>query len=206
MLFKKLSTQWAEEICRTANETDAYKIAMVRYVFESILSFCLSVTVLVIVAWILGIVKQALLIGLAGAVIKSFTGGLHMSTPLRCAVTGAIALAAISYLSIFLPITIIPMVIVVLILIAVNVIVWLKAPVESKGKPLTARHKAVLAVLSKIIILLVSIACLFWTKAWGMNEVFYGMIFQVLNLLDGAAWGTEKIDDILGKIERKPVF
>jgi accessory gene regulator B len=206
MLFKKLSTQWAEAICGTAGETDSYKIAMVRYVFEGILSFCLSVTILFIVAWLLGIVKQALLIGLTGAVIKSFTGGLHMSTPLRCAVAGAIALAAISYLSIFLPITAIPVAVIVLILIAVNVIVWLKAPVESKGKPLSARQKVVLGVLSKIIILLISITCLLWTKAWGVNELFFGMVFQVLNLLDRAARGIEKIDDIFGKIERKPVF
>jgi accessory gene regulator B len=206
MLFKKLSTKWAEQICRMANETDAYKIALVRYVFESILSFCLSVTVLFIAAWLLGIVKQALLIGLAGAIIKSFTGGLHMSTPLRCAVGGAITLAGIGYLSIILPITAIPVVIVALILGAVNVIVWLKAPKESQGKPLTANHKVALGILSKIIILLISIACLLWAKAWGINELFYGTVFQVLNLLDSTARGMEKVDYVFGKIEKRPVF
>ena len=115
---------------------------MVRYVFESILSFCLSVSVLLIIAWLLGIVKQALVIGLAGAVIKSFTGGLHISTPLRCAVAGAITLAAISYLSIFLPITAIPVVIVALILIAVNIIVWRKAPERSKRQTLIRPAKS----------------------------------------------------------------
>ena len=206
MLFKKLSTQWAKAICRTANETDDYKIAMVRYVFESILSFCLSVSVLLIIAWLLGIVKQAIMIGLTGAVIKSFTGGLHMSTPLRCAVAGAITLAAISYLSIFLPITAIPVVVVALILIAVNIIVWRKAPKETKGKPLSDRQKVILAILSKIIILLVSITCLLWTKAWAINEIFYGMVFQVANLLVLMERGTEQIDHLLGKIEIKPVF
>ncbi len=206
MLFKKLSTKWAEQICGTAGETDAYKTAMVRYVFESILSFCLSVTVLLIVAWLLGIVKQALLIGLAGAVLKSFTGGLHMSTPLRCAVGGAVILAGIGYLSIALPITAIPTVIVVIILGAANVIVWLKAPRESKGKPLSANQKVVLGILSKIIMLPVSIACLLWPGVWGINELFYGTIFQVLNLLAATALVMDKIDYVFGKIERKPVF
>jgi hypothetical protein len=32
------------------------------------------------------------------------------------------------------------------------------------------------------------------------------MVFQVINLLDITARGTGKIDNILGKIERKPVF
>ncbi len=206
MLFKKWSTMWAEGLSRTTGETDTYKIAMVRYVFESILSFCLSVTVLLIVAWLLGIVKEALLIGLTGAFIKTFTGGLHMSTPLRCAVGGAVTLVGISYLSIVFPITAIPNFIVILILIAANVIVWLKAPIESPGKPLGDRQKVILAILSKIIVFLVSIACLLWPKAWGINEIFYGAVFQLLNLLDWTARGMEKADRVLGMVERKPVF
>lgn len=206
MLFKKLSTTWAEGLSRTTGETDAYKIAMVRYVFETILAFFLSVGVLFIFAWLFGVVKEAFLIATSVAIIKNFTGGLHLGTPLRCAVSGALILVGISYLSIILPITAIPWIAVVLILIAVNIIVCLKAPVESKGKPLGDRQKAILGVLSKIIYLLVSIVCLLWTKAWGINEVFYGMVFQAVNLLDVTASGMEKIDWALGKIERKPVF
>lgn len=206
MLFKQLSTRWAEGICRTAGETDSYKVALARYVFESILSFCLSITLLLIVAWLLGMVKTMLLIGLTGAFIKSFSGGLHLSTPLRCAVGGAIALAVISYLSKILPITTIPWLIILLILVVLNIIVWLKAPREAKGKPLTPKQKSVLSILSKIIVLLFSITCLFWTKTRGVNELFYGMVFQVINLLDLAAQSIEKVDYFFGKIERKPIF
>lgn len=206
MLFKKLSAKWAEEICGAAGETDSYKIALIRYVFEGILSFCLSVTVLAIVAWLLGIIQPALIIGLTGAVIKSFTGGLHMSTPLRCAIGGAVTLVVICYLSIFLPITTIPWMMVALILVGLNIVVWLKAPREAKGKPLTPPQKVILGVLSKIIILLISITCLLWTTTWGVNELFYGTVFQVLNLLDLSARGMEKADEFLGKIERTPIF
>lgn len=206
MLFKKWSTVWAEGLSQTTGETDAYKIAMVRYVFETILAFFLSVGVLFIFAWIFGVVKEALLIATTVAILKNFTGGLHLGTPLRCAVGGAVILVGISYLSIILPITVIPWLAIVLILIAVNIIVYLKAPVESKGKPLSDRQKAILGVLSKIIVMLVSIVCLIWTKDWGINEVFYGMVFQAVNLLKVTARGMEKIDWVLGKIERKPVF
>lgn len=206
MLFKKWSTQWAEGICKAAGETDSYKIALIRYVFEGILSFCLSVAVLVIVAGLLDILVPALLIGLTGAVVKSFTGGLHMSTPLRCAIGGAISLVLLCYMSIFIPLPAIPWMVVAFILLGLNIIVWLKAPREAKVKPLKPRQKVILSILSKIIILLISITCLLRTKAWGVNELFYGTVFQVLNLPDLSARGMEKADNFLGKIERKPVF
>lgn len=206
MLFKQISTKWAEQICQTAGETDEYKIALIRYVFESILSFCLSFTVLLLIALLLGLVKEALLIGLTGAFIKSFTGGLHMSTPLRCAVWGAISLVVVCYLSILIPVTAIPMVLIVIILGAANVIVWLKAPREAPGKPLSDKQKHVLAILSRIIIFIISIICLLWSRAWGINELFYGTVFHVINLLDITALGTAKLDDILGKIEKRAIF
>ena len=206
MLFKKWSTGWAEILARTTGETDAYKIAMVGYTFEGILSFCLSVSVLCIFALVFGVLKEALLIGMAGAILKSFTGGLHLGTPLRCAVGGALILVGVAYLSIFLPIAAITQPVVLLILMGVNIIVCLKAPVESKGKPLSEHHKKILAALSRIVYLLVSLVCLLFSKVWGINEVFYGMIFQAVNLLTISAYVMEKIDWVFGKIERKPVF
>jgi accessory gene regulator B len=206
MLFKKWSTQWADGLARTTGETDAYKIAMTRYTFESILSFFLSVGVLLIFALIFGVAGEALMIGMAGAIIKTFTGGLHLATPLRCAMGGAVFLVGVSFLSIIVPITAIPQPMVIIILIAINMIVWRKAPVESKGKPLGGKQKAVLGVLSKIIVLLVSIVCFLWPGAWGINEAFYGMAFQILNLLPVTAFVMEKIDHAMGKIERNPVF
>lgn len=206
MLFKKWSTRWAESLGRITGETDSYKIAMVRYTFEGILSFCLSVSVLLIFAWIFGVVKEALLIGMAGAIFKNFTGGLHLGTPLRCAVGGALILVGVAFLSLGFPIAAIPDHVLLLILIAVNIIVCLKAPVESTGKPLKEQQKKILAVLSKIIVLLVSLACFIFTKTWGINEVFYGLVFQTVNLLKISAHAMEKIDRVFAKIERKPVF
>lgn len=206
MLFKKWSTRWAEAIGKAAGETDNYKIALIRYVFEGILSFCLSVMVLIMVAWWLDILMPALLIGLAGAVLKSFTGGLHMSTPLRCAIGGAITVVALCYLSIWIPLPVIPWFVVAFIMGLLNIIVWLKAPRESKGKPLQPNQKLVLGVFSKVLILLISVICLVWPGAWGINELFYGTVFQVFNLPDISARIMEKADAALGKLERKPVF
>ncbi|MCL6591206.1 MAG: accessory gene regulator B family protein [Firmicutes bacterium] len=207
MLFKKWSTRWAEQIAQTAGETDEYKTALMRYVFESVLSFCLSFLVLFILAWILGILKEALIIGFTGAVIKTFTGGLHMSTPLRCAVSGAITLAAISYLSILFPAASFPAIAVIIILALLNLIVWQYAPREAKGKPLSSRQKVILAWLSRLIILGISVwVFLTYRKSGWVNLVFYGTLFQVLNLLEVSSRGTAKLDHLLGKIEKEPLF
>jgi accessory gene regulator B len=206
MLFKKWSTKWAEAIAKAAGETNNYKIAIMRYMFEGFLSFCLSVIILALAAWLFGIIQPAWVIALSVAVIKMFTGGLHMSTPLRCAIGGVIPVVVLSYLSIWLPLAVIPWMVIACILVGLNIIVWLKAPREAKGKPLKPRQKIVLGVFSKIIILLISVVCLLWTKTWGVSQLFYGTLFQVLNLPDFSAWIMEKADAFLGNIERKPIF
>ncbi|HEX3047987.1 MAG TPA: hypothetical protein VHY08_24760, partial [Bacillota bacterium] len=61
--------------------------------------------------------------------------------------------------------------------------------------------------LSRIIILGLSIwIYLSYPKIGWMNQVFYGTLFQVVNLLDFSAWGTEKLDHLMGKIEKQPIF
>jgi accessory gene regulator protein AgrB len=212
MLFKRVAIRWAETLCRAAGEEDAYKIALMRYVFECLFSMVLSFGVIVIVAWIFDLVAPApkswvmtaILISVAGAIIKSLTGGLHLSTPSRCAVAGAFMTAGLCYLAIYYPLAVHPWYCKVIILLAVNVIVWMKAPHETKEKPLTDNQKVYLAVLSKVVVFLASGACLLWPNAWGVNEFFFGMTFQTVNLLNFMAKAMEKLDLVCDRVRCKP--
>ena len=206
MLFEKLATEWAEALSRSVNETDNYKIDLVRYVFEALLSMLLSVVVLCVFAAIFGILKTALLIALVGAVVKSFTGGLHLSTPLRCAAAGGVIILIVSHLSIYFPFSTIPVPFRFLFLIFINIIVWLKAPRETPEKPLNDRNKTVPTELSRLIIIVISLICLTFPEKRGINELFYGTFFQVLNLLEVSAMGIKKVDKLLGHIEKNPIF
>jgi accessory gene regulator B len=206
MLFKKWAVEWAEALFRNISEVDNYKIDLVRYVLEALLSMLLSVVVLCVFAAIFGILKTALLIALVGAVVKNFTGGLHLSTPLRCAVAGGVFILIISYLSICFPLSTIPVPLRLIFLLVINIIVWFKAPRETFEKPLNEKEKSFLTVLSRLIMAVISLICLFVPVKWGVNELFYGVLFQVFNLLEASAKGIEKMDKFLGYIEKKPIF
>jgi len=206
MLFRKYAGEWAAVLAQTAQVKDSYKQELIRYVIELLLSGALSLALIVIFSMVCGVLKTALLITLASAVLKSFTGGLHMSTPLRCAVAGAFVTVVLSYIAICFPLTQYAVYSRVLFLATVNVIVWKNAPCEAKGKPLTGGQKEKLAFFSRVLVFAVSITCLFCTSTPGINELFYALLFQGINLLEVTGVGIDKIDRLMGFLEKKPVF
>lgn len=206
MLFKKWAAGLSEKLTSIAGETDTYKIALFRYKLECLFSMVLSIVTLFLLTFLLGILKTAFLIACTGVIVKNFTGGLHLGTPLRCAICGALFIIGLSYIAIYFPMQYFPSYIVLAGLLFLNIVVWWKAPHETEGKPLTCNQKKYLAIFSRIVLLLLSIICWVWPRLWGVNELFYGMVFQVLNLLKVSAGGMERLDGFLGKIEKKPIF
>ena len=71
-------------------------------------------------------------------------------------------------------------------------IVWKQAPLEAKGKPLTTEQKRGLARKSRILILLIAFICWCWPQGFVTNELFYGTVFQVLNLTKPMALGHRR--------------
>ena len=98
MLLKNLATTWAQALSRRAGETDQYKIALARYMIESLLSTFLSLLFILLFGLIFGVLKTAVLLTMVVAVLKAVMGGLHLKTPLRCALAGAIMTIILSYL------------------------------------------------------------------------------------------------------------
>jgi type III secretory pathway component EscU len=83
---------------------------------------CLSIAVLYPVALLFGVVKPALLIAFTGTGIKFLSGDEVLTTPLRFAVARTLSVTAVSFLSILLPITTIPVVILVLALCGIIIL------------------------------------------------------------------------------------
>ncbi|MGE5583536.1 MAG: accessory gene regulator ArgB-like protein [Bacillota bacterium] len=206
MLFKKWATTIADKLAGMAGQTDTYQIALIRYRLECLFSMILNTLLLVIVGAVLGILKTAFLIALTGAVVKTVSGGLHLNTPLRCAIIGALITAGFSYLAIYLPAYTLSPYLLLGILLLMNVIIWWKAPRESEGKPLSDQQKKYLAIISRILVFALSVCCFLWPKRWGVNELFYGLVFQTLSLLNFSARLMANIDVALAHIEKKPVL
>lgn len=199
MAIKKLATAWAEALAESAGEKDPYKIALVRYIVESLLSMLLSLFFILIFGLIFGLLKTALRLSIVVAVLKAFMGGLHLKTPLRCAFAGGVMTILLSYLAHGLPFHQIPKLIQLWIFVILVFIVWKQAPLEAKGKPLTSQQKKSLARYSRLLILLVTFTCWGWPQGFAVNELFYGTVFQVLNLTKPLALALASLDRALDR-------
>lgn len=199
LVLKNLATSWAQALARMTGETDQYKIALARYMLESILATFLSLLYILFFGLIFGVLRTAVLLTLVVAVLKAVMGGLHLKTPLRCALVGAIMTIILSYLALFLPYHQIPKLVQLWILVLLVYIVWKHAPREAKGKPLTTEQKKVLARKSRFLIILVMIVCWCWPEGFATNEIFYGTVFQVLNLTKPMARTIEGLDELLDR-------
>lgn len=206
MLFRRLAENWATALSQTAVEEDSYRRDLTRYVIEAFLSSTLSLAFVMVLSLTFGVFRTALLITVAIAILKSFTGGLHMSTPLRCAVAGAFTAVGLSYLALWFPLSRYSAFFKLLLLLTVNVIVWRKAPLEAKAKPLTPEQKKNLAILSRVLVFTASLGCLLIPAVWGVNELFYALLFQGVNLLEITGRGVGKLDHLMGYVEKNPVF
>lgn len=199
MILKNLATSWAQALSRIAGETDPYKIALARYMLESVLSSILSLLFILLFGLIFGVLKTAVLLTVVVMLLKALMGGLHLKTPFRCALVGAIMTIILSYIVLFLPFHQLPTLLQLWVFVFMVYIVWKQAPLEAKGKPLTTEQKRGLARKSRIVILLIVFICWCWPQGFVTNELFYGTAFQVLNLTKPMAQAIDGLDQLLDR-------
>lgn len=199
MILKNLATSWAQALSQIAGETDQYKIALARYMLESVLSSILSLLFILLFGLIFGVLKTAVLLTVVVMLLKALMGGLHLKTPFRCALVGAIMTIILSYIVLFLPFHQLPTLLQLWVFVFMVYIVWKQAPLEAKGKPLTTEQKRGLARKSRIVILLIVFICWCWPQGFVTNELFYGTAFQVLNLTKPMAQAIDGLDQLLDR-------
>lgn len=199
MILKNLATSWAQVLSQIAGETDPYKIALARYMLESLLSSILSLLFILLFGLIFGVLKTAVLLTVVVMLLKALMGGLHLKTPFRCALVGAIMTIILSYIVLFLPFHQLPTLLQLWVFVFMVYIVWKQAPLEAKGKPLTTEQKRGLARKSRIVILLIVFICWCWPQGFVTNELFYGTAFQVLNLTKPMAQAIDGLDQLLDR-------
>ncbi|MCL6591612.1 MAG: hypothetical protein K6U80_16880 [Firmicutes bacterium] len=146
-------------------------------VLKNIIAVCLSFAILFPVSLYFGMVKPSFIIAFTGLALK-FTGGGMISgspvrneSPVRYAVAGVFAVTGISFLSVLVPITVIPLIILVLALMGVLVLLDYKTPPQYLW-------------YSRPVIVFILFICLLKPRAWGVNELFYGAFLQASGLPD----------------------
>ncbi|WP_171011293.1 accessory gene regulator ArgB-like protein [Haloimpatiens lingqiaonensis] len=125
-------------------ELDKDKEEVIEYGIFACIQTTYSILCIIIVGFFLNVLKEAIIFSFSASFLRRTSGGVHSSTPNRCAITGAIVSGIVSWLiknvivymnlNIFLPIG------VAIFLISYYLISKL-APVDSKSKPIKSKEK-----------------------------------------------------------------
>lgn len=103
-----------------------------------------SILFIIIVSLALGVLKEALIFSFSASFLRRTSGGVHSSTPSRCAITGAIVSGIIAWLikrfSNNINLNLLIIVNILIFLISYYLVSKL-APVDSKSKPIKSKEK-----------------------------------------------------------------
>lgn len=138
--------------------------------------------------FILGVAWESMVFLFTYAPIRTFAGGFHAKTPLRCYLSSIILIVAILLAIKYILWT---PVICYLGLIIGGALVFLLAPIEDKNKPFTAKEKVVFRKKTRILL---------------VAEIFLVFLFTKMNLLTVSACIVMSLNTlafmlILGKIK-----
>lgn len=136
--IEKLSLNLSGKLGTKLNKTDDEK-AVLNYGLFVILHTCIAVVITFLVGLITGMVLEMMIISVTVAWLKRYTGGVHASTPERCAIIGVLLSFILSIVCRRLTSTlnIEGLTILTIIILSFSYyIVYKKCPVPSKNKPL----------------------------------------------------------------------
>jgi accessory gene regulator B len=161
---------------------------IITYSLHLVFSTIIGIAFIVFAGWVLDVVQSTLFIAVSAAIVRSFSGGAHCSSPFRCALTGAIIFPSLALLvEIVEPILsdtwIITIIVLSLFFSGISFYLW--APADSPGKPITTiMHRTKLRRLTfASVVLLVVIAL-----AIGKLKLFSSPRAVILSLMLGLAW------------------
>ncbi|HHV44934.1 MAG TPA: accessory gene regulator B family protein [Firmicutes bacterium] len=88
---------WIVENIDREFQLDADKREQVEFGLKCLLTLLLSYTLIIVSSWVLGLFPGALIVAGALGLLRSFSGGAHASTSLRCAVIAIMYTNSLAY-------------------------------------------------------------------------------------------------------------
>lgn len=194
---------------------DKDKEEVIAYGIFAFIQTLYSILLIVIVGLILGMVKEVLIFSLSASFLRRTSGGVHASTPSRCAITGAVISGIISWIiknqlnNIDMKLAI---VFIVLIFIIAYYLIYKLAPVDSKAKPIKSvkkrselRKKSI--KICSLLFLVTTILMINYNTHNNVSLLVFsmcitaGVLWQVLTLTPFGTLLINFIDIIFNKIE-----
>jgi accessory gene regulator B len=160
--------RWIQSIALWFKEQldlDEEKTEVVAYALTSLFLIFVDLTLLVLVCWFLGVLKEGLIAAFTGALLRSATGGAHLSSPWRCAVLTALLPAFFGYLGKYAGPLLAPEVLLILLLFLLIwgvVIVNKYAPAEVKERPIKPEKRGFYKKAGILLVIFWAIPALFF--------------------------------------------
>lgn len=177
------------------------------YGFQIIIGAIVKVTLLAILAAILGVFTTTFVAIAAFATLRSFAGGYHMNTYGKCFITSAVLFLAAGFMAEYIhPFITIPWMIFLNICIAVffGITIFLWIPGDTPNKPITKDSEIKkFKVLSIIyLILWVVTSCILHIMGWHIKLNFAFSLGVLFELFTVTPKGYEWFEKISGKADQ----
>lgn len=187
MSYSRLSTKASAYLARELKYSEE-KQQIVAYSLDMLFLIVSGYIVLLAIGWLIGIPLAMVSALLAGDILRKFSGGFHLSSPLRCLVTTALIYTAVSLLAYYSFVRwgnepYFEAVLFLLCLLSIILVGYL-APVDSAAKPIVSpdfRRK--LKRSSILVALLLSILVFVFHESYIGACIAGGMAAQSVTLL-----------------------
>lgn len=202
-----------ESICKDIShkvgqelEYDKNKIAVINYGLFAFVQTVFSILLVLIFGWIFNCLNEALIIAFSASILRKYSGGVHATTPLKCAIFGMILSVGMSIIvnNINISFKLVILIGVVIFIISYYLIYKL-APVDSAAKPIRKVENIKRLKGSSILILTIYLAIIIFNIFWYLrsNEIrilkysiciYIGLSWQVFSLTESGHKLLNKID------------
>lgn len=209
MISEKIAKKIANNL-----ELDNEKFEVINYGLFAFLQIMMSLALVTALGWFFGLLSQSLIVSFTSSILRQYSGGIHASKPSICLIIGTIVTISIAYIARLINTNlnvIVVMSIGLIITIISYFIIYKKAPVDSKTKPINNTNKRIrmkrksLIVLSiYLIIAIILLISYNITKNQNYKEyvvcIYLAFGWQVFTLTIIGHRVLEKIDLILSTI------
>lgn len=191
--LERLSLKLSDSLTKDL-DYDEEKREVITYAIETVLLTILGTSMLLLFAFLLNVLKPALIAGISGMFLRRVSGGFHFNTPFKCLFFGATVYTLLGLASQkVVELNLVGTPVLWMVLGISFVLVSILAPVDSPSKPIHSNTlKKKLKIASMAMIILAFLIITFSPDQLLNLSMCLGILYQSLTLLPVFnQWGGE---------------
>jgi len=202
-ICEKISGYIAQEL-----NLDDDKKSVINYGIFAFIQMVICIALVIIFGFIFNVIIEALIISFTISILRKSSGGVHASSPERCAVIGTVSSVSMALISKYINVSFSFAILVgIIIFICSYYIVYKLAPVDSIAKPIKSIEKRKRLKKSSITILsvyltvvVINILCYLVMKNFSLLRyllcIYMGLLWQIFSLTKSGHLILGKLDNL----------